>query len=454
MAYANLTTYSEVLKTFYLPAIREQLNQSTILADLIDTNETDVSGKNATINMHYGRTTGTGARADGGAIPTANYQKHQTATVPMKYNYGRISVTGPTMKATRDERGAYARALDNEITGVVTDLMKEVNRQLWGAGYGTLCRWLSGSATTIVVQKAYRGNVANEDCFGSTFGAKYIKPNGNNSAVIHIVATSSGGAVVTTTLATADMAVSAVTEGTVSDSCTCTDPGTPAVGTFMIRPASSVSLTASLAAGAGRYEMMGLRGIVTNEDLDDIVWQDGTNTGLSVNDPLQGLAVGTYTWFVSVVDTHASGRYAGQRALDLKTMQKMFDKVEENAGKDYGPDLILTTRAIRREYVELIETDRRHVNVMTLDGGWKAVEFSGIPLTVDDDAIDGEMYFLSTKDLQIYRMSDYDWMSTDGAVLSRISGYDAYEAVLFRYAEMGTSRRNSHGVYCDISYEL
>ena len=135
-------------------------------------------------------------------------------------------------------------------------------------------------------------------------------------------------------------------------------------------------------------------------------------------------------------------------------MDKMFDKVEENAGKDYGPDLILTTRAIRREYKELLDTDRRHVNTMTLDGGWKALEFNGIPLTVDDDAIDGEMYFLTTKDIQIYRMSDYDWMSKDGAVLARISGVDAYEAVLFRYAEMGLSRRNSQGVLCDLSYEL
>ena len=142
--------------------------------------------------MHYGRTTGTGARTDGGDLPTANYQKHQTCTVPMKYNYGRISVTGPTMKATRDDKGAYARALDNEITGVVTDLMKEVNRQLWGCGYGVLCRWLSGASTTQVVQKSYRGNAVGEDGFGSTFGAKYIKPNGNNSAVLHEGGSSGG----------------------------------------------------------------------------------------------------------------------------------------------------------------------------------------------------------------------------------------------------------------------
>lgn len=86
MATVTLSTYDEVLKTFYLPAIQEQLNHSTILSDLIDVNEEDISGKDAKIGMHYGRTTGTGARADGGALPTAAYQKHKQATVPMKYN--------------------------------------------------------------------------------------------------------------------------------------------------------------------------------------------------------------------------------------------------------------------------------------------------------------------------------------------------------------------------------
>ena len=83
---------------------------------------------------------------------------------------------------------------------------------------------------------------------------------------------------------------------------------------------------------------------------------------------------------------------------------------------------------------------------------------TGEPLVIDclrgtPDAIDGEIYFLTLKDLHMYRMSDYQWMDKDGAVLARISGYDAYEAVLFRYAELGCKRRNSHGVLCDLNYE-
>ncbi|KKL23253.1 hypothetical protein LCGC14_2427260, partial [marine sediment metagenome] len=105
-----------------------------------------------------------------------------------------------------------------------------------------------------------------------------------------------------------------------------------------------------------------------------------------------------------------------------------------------------------REYLELMSADRRFPNTMELDGGWTGLDYNGIPLMVDNDAIDGEMYFLSSKDLQIYRMADYDWMTKDGSVLHLVVDYDAYEAVLFRYAELGCTRRNSHGVLCDIAY--
>ena len=91
MAYSGstaaiLSNYAEVLKTFYLPAIREQLNGGTVLSDVIEANEEAVSGKNATIEMHYGRNKGTGARKDGGGLPDADYQKYKTATVPCKYS--------------------------------------------------------------------------------------------------------------------------------------------------------------------------------------------------------------------------------------------------------------------------------------------------------------------------------------------------------------------------------
>ena len=448
-----LSNYDEVLKTFYLPAIQDQLNQDNILSDLIDVNEKDISGKNAKIECHYGRTKGLGARADGGGLPEGDYQKFKQATVGMKYNYGRVVFSGPTIAATRDEKGAYARVVDREITGIVQDMQKEINRQLWGCGYGVLARWLTGAGTTVTVQKKYRGNTVGGDGFGSTFGAKYLE---EISSGVWNIPNSATAAITTMTVGTTDIADTtwAVVESDDYDTITVADTSTPIGGTYIVRKGSSRTGTASTAAGYARLEMMGLRGIVTDEDLDQIAVFNASVAGFGVNDPFQGLATATYTWWKANIDKHASGRYAGQRALNLTLFQKMFDKVEKKAGKEYGPDLILTTAAIRREYIELMLADRRQVNEMKIEGGWKGISYNGVMFYVDpNDAIDGEIYFLTTRDLQLYRMSDYDWMSKDGAVLSRLSGYDAYEAVLFRYAELGCNRRNSQGVICDLAYD-
>jgi hypothetical protein len=158
----------------YLPAIQEYLNHDTILADKIDTNEKDVSGKLAYIENHYGRSAGIGARADGGALPQASYQKFKKSEVSTKYNYGRVNFSGPTIAATRDERGAYAKVVQTEIEGIVKDLMKDINRQLWGSGYGIISRWRSSDTDPYTVQKKYCNNSVLPDGFGSTFGSKYI----------------------------------------------------------------------------------------------------------------------------------------------------------------------------------------------------------------------------------------------------------------------------------------
>ena len=456
---AILSNYDEVLKTFYLPAIQEQLNHDTILADMIDTNETDVSGKDITIEMHYGRNKGGGAIKDGAALPDADYQKFKTATVPTKYNYQRVTFSGPTIAATRDDKGSYARVINTEIEGAVTDMKNEINRQLWGIGYGIIGRWnATNSTTSYDLQKNYLGNTSNPNGFGSTFGGKYFEENGGGTAVVLTTASSSKYTVLTAKVSSVSMAVTAVdsTTATHEDTITCTNPNvTEAAGTWYARYHNTQAAWATgQAAGYYRQEMMGLRGIVTNTDLDDILLPAiSSDSGFVTNDPLQGLTVSTYTWFKSHVMTHASGRYAGQRALTLDLMQQMFDKIERSAGKDRGPDLIITTQAIRRKYLDLMQTDRRNVNTMKLDGGWEALDYNGVPLMVDPkDAIDGEIYFLTTEDLNIYRMSDYDWMNKDGTVLARISGYDAYEAVLFRYAELGCTARNTQGVICDLTY--
>ncbi|MBW2148127.1 MAG: phage major capsid protein [Deltaproteobacteria bacterium] len=449
---ATLNNISNALKEFYLPAIREQLNTDTILLKRLARDEVNVSGKEAVILLHTGRNKGIGARADGGALPSAGYQHYTQAKVPMKYNYGRIELSGPTIKATRDDQGGWKRMVNAEIEGMVRDLRKDVNRQLWGCGYGILGRWRSTeSATSYTLQKLYRGNSAGGDGFGSTFGAKYIEAG--NTSMVAVVLTAGTSIAVGTT----DMAPSAVSEGTAYDTITVTDPGVvEAAGTFYVRGDANGQAIGGTTA-ISRYEMMGLRGIVADTNIDDIL-TDGSGTGVTTDDTLQGIdcddASGNTWWRANVVICglpSGGTRYAQQNPLTLDDMQRAFDAAPEKLGIEYEPTLILMPFALRRKLVDLLTADKRY-NTLQLDGGYTAIEFNGRPVVVDTDAVDGEIHFLYEPSLRIYRMSDFDWMDMDGAVLSRVSGYDAYEAILYAYMELGVDNRRANSVLADIDY--
>jgi len=448
MAHATTTTYDEALRTYYLDALREENNNENILSAFIEKNTEAVSGNEAVFDVHYGRSTGSGSRNEGDALPTANYQKYKTVSVPMKQHYAQIKLSGLGLASTRDSKGSAVRMLDSEVKGISNDIKKETNRMMNGAGYGTLARWRStASGTSQTLQKKYRGNATGGDGFGSTFGGKYMSERGD---VVPVVGATFSGAA-TYTVGTTDMAVSAVSESTdgTYDTITCTDPSTTeAAGTFYARPSS----LGAQSTGANRKEMMGLRGLVTDTNIDDIVLTDGTDAGGSSTDSLQGIDVDTYSWWKSLVDSHSSGRYAGQRALTENMMQKMFDNIEEAAGKGIGPSMIYTTKAIKRELIAIRRADHSFLADMELKYGHMAKDFNGVPLVTDPDAIDGEIYFLTLSDFAIFYMSDYDWMSKNGEILRPVSGYDQYEATLFRYAEMGCYNRSHQGVICDLSY--
>jgi hypothetical protein len=125
-------------------------------------------------------------------------------------------------------------------------------------------------------------------------------------------------------------------------------------------------------------------------------------------------------------------------------MQTAIDTVSQ-AG-DGEVSAIYTTFGVRRAYQALLTTDRQYVNTMDLKGGAKAIAYDNMPIIADKNCPANKMYFIDENALKFYRLSDFDWMQEDGAVLSRVSGSDAYEATMFLYSELGTSARNAHAV--------
>jgi hypothetical protein len=133
-------------------------------------------------------------------------------------------------------------------------------------------------------------------------------------------------------------------------------------------------------------------------------------------------------------------------------MIKVVDDVRTNGGET---TVGFTDLGTRRAYYNLLKTDRRFVNTQKFEGGFDGLAFAtdkgDIPIVVDVDHPAGKINFINEKSIKLYRKEDFSWMDYDGSKFQRVIGFDAYEARMFSYQEMGTHRRNSHGVLADIT---
>jgi hypothetical protein len=387
----TLTTLDAILKNQYIGPIREQLNNSSVLYSRLEKNSDSVVGKNFTIPLHYGRNEGVGARGEGVALPTAGNQQYKECIVPMRYQYGRIQLTGPTIKAARSNEGAFIRAVDSEMRGLEKDMKSSMNRQVFGDGTGLLATVAaSGSGTSTVV-------------VDSTAKLRVGMP-------IDIIVKTTGAA----TAGVAGTSVASITDAT-TFTITDTLAGSPAAtyGVYI--------------AGSRNNEMMGLSGIVSE-----------TST-------LQGLDVATYPWWKAKVLANSGTN----RAISDTIIQTALDTLEANSsGKATA---LYTSYGVRRAYQALLTATKQLVNTQELKGGYKALTYNDLPIIADKDAPANKIFVVDEDELQIFRLGDFDWMSEDGAILSRVSGYDSYEAVLYVYQELGCMMRNAHVLIGDIT---
>jgi len=397
----NLAFFNAVLKEDYLGPIREQLNSKTVLLKRLKRNEEDVGGRIARVPLHVGRNAGIGARGDGGTLPTAGRQEYGIAQYATAYNYGRIQVTGPTIAASRRNKYAFVKAVDSEVTGMVRDIKDDINRQLFGDRSGIM-------ATVTTANTAGSPNFTVDN-------AMYLQ----TGMVIDIVTHSPPAAHVVLTPNLVIVAVNRITN----------------VVTVSVNLAGGATTVGARVARAGSYslESMGLRGIVATGNTRDGQFVGGLDRTLSQNG----------FWRANVL--HNSGSL---RALTLDLMQQAFDASEIEGGE---VSLIITSFLQRRRFQALLAVNQRFVNTMTLEGGFDALEYNGRPLVVDRHMEPNAIYFLDESTLQLYRMSDFDWMDQDGSVLSRVSNADAYEATLFKYATLGCSNANNNTLLTDLN---
>lgn len=149
---ATMSTLQAILKNFYIGPIREQLNNATVLLSNLKKSSKEVVGEQVVLPLHVGRNWGVGARGTTGTatLPTARNQQFTKAYFTTKDVYGRVQISGKTIRATKTDKGAFQRATETELKGMVSDLSSTINRQLYGTGDGVLTQ-CNGGATSATV---------------------------------------------------------------------------------------------------------------------------------------------------------------------------------------------------------------------------------------------------------------------------------------------------------------
>jgi len=389
----TLTTLDAILKTQYIGPLNEQLNQDLkLFKRLENSGNSTVVGKNFTLPLHYGRNEGVGAIAEGADLPTAGNQAYADAIVPMRYLYGVINLTGQSIQASKNDKGAFVKAVESEMKGVAQDLKNDINRQLFGDGSGRLAAATTNASTSTTI---------------TVDSTKYLRVG----MAIDIIDTS-GTASVT------NAKITAVT------STTFTHNGT----------AAAVAANSHVYRhGSRNIEVMGLSGIVAATD--------------PASGSLQGLAVATNPWWKGNV----LGNSGTNRSITLALMRQAADAVEvAGSGR---VSAIYASYGVRRAYEALLKASFQFVNVMDLDGGVKALAYDDMPIFAEKDCQANRMYFLDEKMLEILTLGNpgFDWMSEDGAILHRGNGKDNYAATLYRYMNLGCRARNAHTLLADIT---
>lgn len=396
---ATLATVSAITKEIYEGSLRLQLNDEVKTLKRIEkTSEgtSNVGGKYVAFPIHTKRNAGIGARNELEALPTPGQQGTAQARVGLKYLYGGVRLSGQSIELVDKDANAFMSALDLEMQGLKRDVKKDLNRQVYQDGSGLVARANAAQAAV------------------NTFTVESAQWLQDGEQVDLIDGTTLANA--TPTVKAANRTVTAITTGAPGSVTLSGATFTTAVGDILVR------------TGNVNREWTGLTKIVRD-----------TGTLYNVDPTVEGV-------WKSVMNTTGG-------ALSEGMLIEMSDRIQMNNGGNVT--VIFTSPGVRRAYFNLLVQQRRFTNTKDFGGGFTGLAFTTdegeIPIVSDVDAPAKTAWFLNEKEIKVYRESDWSFMDRDGSMWQRVVGFDAYEAVLYQYSELGTHRRNTHGVITNIT---
>lgn len=393
---ADLTSVDAALKeTWTENRLAEQLyNENPLLARIKRLKSTQV-GQAAVTPIHTGRNHGyTALPAGGGTFNTAGQQELKQATWQYTHHNVPVKIQGSVIDGTRNDSLSVVEAVDLEVEGALSDLNRQLTRQLFMDGNARIATCGTTTAATEVELEAVSGFNAIE--------RGWLAPG----VVVDIGTAADEDADI------ASATITAVEESSSTPSIT--------IGSAITTDSSDFVSVANARAGTTVYEMNGLGNVV------------------DAADTLGGLTV-------SAVPTWKSYEDSTSQALSLPIMMDANRKVTQKTGK--SANYVVTSLKQQQKFYQLVQAQVRFAgDSNTGAGDVDGVHFNGMTVYAQPDCKNEHMYFLTIDDLLIVSAGDPKWPNriSGGNILKEVANEDAFASYVNVRMNLGARRRNSH----------
>lgn len=183
------------------------------------------------------------------------------------------------------------------------------------------------------------------------------------------------------------------------------------------------SLTTTLSSGNTLY----VQGSKGNEIT-------GLGAIFSTNNTLYGVDKTEYPWMSAYTSTNAG-------EISDTVIQSAIDFLDEVSGSEV--DFISCSADVKRAYQAYLGNYRRNIDIMELNGGYKAITYNGIPVVSDRFVENGTMYLLNTKEFALHQLCDWKWLEGEnGRIIKQDAGKPTYTATLVKYADLICNKPN------------
>ncbi|MBQ8451566.1 MAG: phage major capsid protein [Clostridia bacterium] len=376
----TLQTADSALKEVYLGVVANQLNTNiNPLLARINQTTADVWGKEIRKFAPYGINGGIGAGTEDGELPESASNNYAQFVLTLKNLYGKLEISDKAIRASENSAGAFVNLLNAEMDGLVKASTFNFGRMLYGDGTGFLAS---------------------------------ISANGTNNVTVD--------------------SVKNLIEGMVVDIVSTS--GVVATGASSLRIKSIDRInkkvyftSASFTANAYQtgYKLC-VQGSYNNEIT-------GLGAIFQTTGSLYGLDRSTYSWMVPYMKDISTG---GTNAdITEVAMQKAIDELDENA--DSKVDFIVCSAGVKRNYQSYLASYRSNIDILNLEGGFKAISYNGIPVVSDKFVPANTMYLLNTSEFNLHQLCDWKWLEgEDGRVIRQTPGKPTYQATLVKYADL------------------